>query len=620
MLRHRTVIATLRGATATKNITRGCPQGGVLSQLLWNLVVDELLEGLKANFSSVLSQGFADDISLLQVGNKNNYTTIAGRITDSLRYLKNWCQGKGLNLNLGETDLILFGYRGRKKLESITMDGICIPRREKVRYLGVTLDEKLNWAQHCANRKAKALKALATCRRLVGKTWGLTPKITAWLYTAVVRPVVTYAAVVWVTATDKISRVKELNRIQRLACLCITGANRSTSTSALEILTGLVPLDIHLRGAALKTMVRLQRHGSWCFNKLRCGRDSHVGRCEDWGSKLPQLELPEDIMTIGEELDPKLYSVIIRDREDWKSKDLSDGNNSVLCFTDGSKTIYGTSCGGLIEDRRNRDSTTIMQFSRAMGQYTTVFQAELHAVHRVVEYLLHYNMQDADIVIYSDSKSVLQSLTKGNTNSSLIMECYQDLNKLGSRNKLTLHWIPAHSGFWGNEQADKLARNAWLKDDLGFYVHRAMGCEPYLPVSTCFKKRVIKEWERSCHTKRWLKESVGRHTREIFDRPLYDSKSLCKLSRSSVRMLTHVYTGHGLWNKHLYIQGKAKSPTCSKCGQEDESAFHVVDKCIAYYHQRFLTWEVYVNDYETLIKTATRQELLDFLMSTGRFQ
>ena len=280
MLRNRTVIATLRGNTATKVITRGCPQGGVLSPLLWNMVVDELLEGLKSRFPSVISQGFADDISLLQVGRSNHYSTISGRIKDSLRYLKTWCSTKGLNLNLGKTDLILFGYRGRKKLEPITMDGICIPRKETVRYLGVIRDEKLSWAQHCADRRARAVKALATCRRLVGKTWGLSPKLTAWLYTAVVRPVVTYAAVVWVTATDRDNRVIELTRIQRLACLCITGANRSTSTSALEALTGLIPIDIHLRGVALKTMVRLQRHGSWHFNKLRCGSNSHVGRSE----------------------------------------------------------------------------------------------------------------------------------------------------------------------------------------------------------------------------------------------------------------------------------------------------------------------------------------------------
>jgi Reverse transcriptase (RNA-dependent DNA polymerase). len=46
MLRNRTVTATLSGETSRCKVGRGCPQGGVLSPLLWGLVVDGALEGL----------------------------------------------------------------------------------------------------------------------------------------------------------------------------------------------------------------------------------------------------------------------------------------------------------------------------------------------------------------------------------------------------------------------------------------------------------------------------------------------------------------------------------------------------------------------------------------------
>jgi len=56
-------------ATATlcrfsRNIggSRGCPQGGVLSPLLWCLVVDELIARL--NGGGVYTQGYVDDICL----------------------------------------------------------------------------------------------------------------------------------------------------------------------------------------------------------------------------------------------------------------------------------------------------------------------------------------------------------------------------------------------------------------------------------------------------------------------------------------------------------------------------------------------------------------------------
>jgi retron-type reverse transcriptase len=40
-LSHRSVVASVDGVEATRNAETGCPQGGVLSPLLWNLVVEE---------------------------------------------------------------------------------------------------------------------------------------------------------------------------------------------------------------------------------------------------------------------------------------------------------------------------------------------------------------------------------------------------------------------------------------------------------------------------------------------------------------------------------------------------------------------------------------------------
>jgi len=44
-------------------VSRGCPQEGVLSPLLWCLVVNELL--VRHNEGSVYAHGYVDDICLL---------------------------------------------------------------------------------------------------------------------------------------------------------------------------------------------------------------------------------------------------------------------------------------------------------------------------------------------------------------------------------------------------------------------------------------------------------------------------------------------------------------------------------------------------------------------------
>jgi hypothetical protein len=43
----------------------------------------------------------------------------------------------------------------------------------------------------------KVCIAFSKCRRAVRNTWGLTPKVVTWLYTYVVRPILSYASLVW---------------------------------------------------------------------------------------------------------------------------------------------------------------------------------------------------------------------------------------------------------------------------------------------------------------------------------------------------------------------------------------------------------------------------------------
>ena len=59
----RCIISNLMGEAMQVANVRGCPQGGVLSPLLWNLTIDELLWDL--NEAAYYSIGFADDIAII---------------------------------------------------------------------------------------------------------------------------------------------------------------------------------------------------------------------------------------------------------------------------------------------------------------------------------------------------------------------------------------------------------------------------------------------------------------------------------------------------------------------------------------------------------------------------
>jgi hypothetical protein len=57
-----------------------------------------------------------------------------------------------------------------------------------------------------------------------------------WIYTAVGRHIVTYAATVWWPRFKFKTSRAELSKLQRIACLGITGAVKTTPTMVIEIL------------------------------------------------------------------------------------------------------------------------------------------------------------------------------------------------------------------------------------------------------------------------------------------------------------------------------------------------------------------------------------------------
>lgn len=97
-----------------------------------------------------------------------------------------------------------------------------------------------------------------------GKILGLNPQLVQNIYNTMVRPILTYGALVWgpKVASNK-SQVEILSGVQRLACIGITGALRTAPSTALELITGLMPVDKYLKKSALTTTVRLKNTGNW---------------------------------------------------------------------------------------------------------------------------------------------------------------------------------------------------------------------------------------------------------------------------------------------------------------------------------------------------------------------
>jgi ribonuclease HI len=101
---------------------------------------------------------------------------------------------------------------------------------------------------------------------------------------------------------------------------------------------------------------------------------------------------------------------------------------------------------------------TGQKLSFSLGQYTTVFQAEVYAIKVCAVENLDRNYENRNIYILSDSQAAIKALDKHQITSNLFWDCHQSLTQLARHNRVQLIWVPGHDGIVGNETADQLAR------------------------------------------------------------------------------------------------------------------------------------------------------------------
>ena len=111
----------------------------------------------------------------------------------------------------------------------------------------------------------------------LGKSWGLKPMIKYWMQITVVRPILSYAALMWWPRIKKKVCMNELTKLQRTACIAITGAFRTTPTAALEVAISLTPLPLWIEGEGRASYVRICRFG----NVTQRGNIAHLNFSRD---------------------------------------------------------------------------------------------------------------------------------------------------------------------------------------------------------------------------------------------------------------------------------------------------------------------------------------------------
>lgn len=167
-----------------------------------------------------------------------------------------WCSQHGLSIHPSKTVVVPFHRKKNRIIPPIIMSGTELAYSEEVTYLGLKLDRKLTWKPHLQWAISKARKSMWACRNLVGRNWGLNPKMVKFIYTTMIRPIVTYGSVVWWSVNNTQTAINLCTKLQRSACLLITGSGPTCPTIPIQALVGLKPLHLHILSVAAKTAVR----------------------------------------------------------------------------------------------------------------------------------------------------------------------------------------------------------------------------------------------------------------------------------------------------------------------------------------------------------------------------
>lgn len=259
------------------------------------------------------------------------------------------------------------------------------------------------------------------------------------------------------------------------------------------------------------------------------------------------------------------FDVVFPSRLDWQSGwPISLPAREMVKYTDGSKMEDGTGAGVFTPEP---DSGTWFH----LGKLPSVFQAETFAALAGAGELWTEETRGKEAYICSDSEAVMKALMSPVTTSKLVRECKDCLNRMGRRNRITLVWVPGHSGVDGNEKADELARTGSSAS--------AYGPEPYIPIPQSLCAKALKDWVRTKHTERWMAYEGGVHTKCFLLGPAERwSRELLRMDRNRISRVVGAITGHCGLNRHLTRLNIRQDSDCS-CGLDEETGRHVICDC-----------------------------------------
>lgn len=198
---------------------------------------------------------YADDVAIL--AHLSVTFKVGELLEEAADLVSDWLMELNIELAIQKSELIVFTRRRTHNTLEINLKGQVITSTTSVKYLGITLDPKLNFKSHAANVTKKAVAATDAIKRIMPNIGGPRQQ-TRKLLSLVPHSILLYGAAIWARNMSPGGR-KILTSCQRKIALRVATAYRTTSTDALLVIAGTPPVDLL---ALMRAETEEERKGS----------------------------------------------------------------------------------------------------------------------------------------------------------------------------------------------------------------------------------------------------------------------------------------------------------------------------------------------------------------------
>ena len=181
---------------------------------------------------------FADDTNVFLNG--RDIHKLINTMQQELLKLHTWLLCNKLTLNISKTHYIIFHRAKHKKYEiNIDINKIVIEQVKYTKFLGVIIDDNLDWSNHISYINSKIAKGVGIICR-AKKYFSITALIQ--LYNAFIYPYLIYCVEVWGNALS--IHLTPLLKIQNKILRIITYTHHHVNNDQLYYNTGILPFKI----------------------------------------------------------------------------------------------------------------------------------------------------------------------------------------------------------------------------------------------------------------------------------------------------------------------------------------------------------------------------------------